>query len=124
MIAAAAVFIYTEGRPFVSGISRVTEVAGFFAVAVCVVVVLKYSPKRRAREFRTTAMDYLLAAILFFAFFSLRAAYVSINEFFLIYLPIVLYGCEVIMIERRKRREWLSVAAIIAAAIIALRAFV
>jgi UDP-GlcNAc:undecaprenyl-phosphate GlcNAc-1-phosphate transferase len=121
MIAAAVLYLYTDHRPFISAVSRVTEFGGMAAVAAVTALTLRYSPKRRRREFHTTAMDYLLVMVTLIAFFALQGLPLFVNVAFLIYLPIVLYGCEIITVERRERWNWLPMATLSAALILAVR---
>lgn len=121
MIAAAVLYLYTDNRPFISPVSRITEIAGIGAVAAATALTLRFSPKRRRREFHTTAMDYLVVMVVLIAFFALQGMTLFFNAYFLIYLPIVLYGCEIITVERRERWNWLPLATLAAASILVLR---
>ena len=121
MVAAAVVYLYTDNRPFVSAVSWLTEFAGFVAVGLLIFVTLKYSPMRRKEEFRVTAMDYLLVMVVILTLISLQSTTILFDPFFLLYLPIVLYGCEIILVERRERPNWLQLATWVTALILVVR---
>ncbi|MEX0729658.1 MAG: MraY family glycosyltransferase [Aquisalimonadaceae bacterium] len=121
MVAAAVLYLYTDQRPFISTVSRATEIGGVCAVAIVAWTTLRFSPMRRTQEFQTTAMDYLMAMIAVLTFLALYSAPAFFNTWFLLYLPVVLYGCEIIMVERRERKNWLLPATAVAAAILLVR---
>jgi hypothetical protein len=66
-------------------------------------------------------MDYLLFVFAILAVIALRTTPSAFNPYFLLYLPVVLYSCELLLIERRQRTNWLPPATMAAAAILAVR---
>jgi hypothetical protein len=121
LVATAALYVYTNYRPFESGVSRLAETAIMGALAFMAFVAVRYSPKRRKAEFRVTALDYLLVVFAILTVMALRKTPSAINPYFLVYLPVVLYCCELLMVERRQRTNWLPTAAAVATAILAVR---
>jgi len=121
VLTAAAIYLYTDSRPFISTVSRATEIGGLVAVALFTAMALRFSPMRRQEEFHVTGMDYLLMIVALLTFLALQNAPLFFNPYFLIYLPIMLYGCEIIMVERRERRDWLLLATLVTALVLALR---
>lgn len=121
VVASAALYLYTGFRPFVSSVSRLTEIAAFSAIAVLVFVTVRYCPMRRKQEFRITAMDYLLVIIAVLTILSLQGNPTLLDPYFLVYLPITLYASEIIMVERRERTNWLLLATWATALILLVR---
>ncbi len=121
---AAIVYLYTENRPFVSATSRLTEVIAFSGIIVCAAGAIRYSPKRRQREFHSTGIDSLVALLVFLTFTAFHNIAGFANVYFIIYLPIILYGCEILFVERRERKDWLPFATFTATVIFTLRALV
>jgi UDP-GlcNAc:undecaprenyl-phosphate/decaprenyl-phosphate GlcNAc-1-phosphate transferase len=117
----AVLYLYTHYRPFASGLSLVTEFAAVGLLATLAFIAVRFSPKRRKEEFRTTSMDYLLVVFAVLAVIALRTIPSAVNPYFLVYLPIILYCSELLMVERRQRADWLPPAALAAAAIITVR---
>ncbi len=118
MVTASVLYLYTENRPFVSGIALMTEMVGMLCIAILAVLAVTYSPMRRAREFRTTALDLLLVILAALAFLAVQSGPLQISPLFLLYAPVLLYGCELLLVERRDRREWLLLAVTVAALIL------
>jgi UDP-GlcNAc:undecaprenyl-phosphate GlcNAc-1-phosphate transferase len=54
LTATAALNVYTGNRPFLSGLSLIVEISLMVILAGMVLVAIKYSPKRRKEEFRST----------------------------------------------------------------------
>jgi hypothetical protein len=121
LAASAVLYLYTDNRPYVSTLSWSTEFIVIAVLAIMAFIAVKFSPKRRKEEFRTTAMDYLVVVFAILAIVALRTIPSAFNPTFLIYLPVILYACELLMIERRQRRNWLPPAAMAAAAVLAVR---
>ena len=121
LVATAVLYVYCNYRPFASDLSRVLEIAVVGAIALMAAVAVEFSPKRRAEEFRWNAMDYLLALFALLAVIAFRTTPSAFNPYFLIYLPAILYSVELLLVERRRRTNWLPPAALAAAAILAVR---
>ncbi|WP_435105024.1 glycosyltransferase family 4 protein [Arhodomonas sp. AD133] len=122
--AAAIVYLYTENRPFLSATSHLTEAVAFSGIIAATASAIRFSPKRRQREFYSTGIDSLVALLVFLTFSAFHNISGFANIFFVIYLPIILYGCEIILVERRERKDWLPFATFIATIIFTLRALV
>lgn len=120
-MATAVVYLYTEYRPFADGSARLLETGGIAVAVIAAGMALGFTPGRRKREFRTTAMDYLIVMIVILAFFALQQAPTLFSPYFLLYLPVVLYGSEIIMVERRERPDWLQLGTILTAGILMIR---
>ena len=121
LTATAVLYLYSNYRPFESEVSRFTEIIVMVTIAAMALVAVKFSPRRRKEEFRPNGMDYLLVIFAILAVVALRATPSAVNPYFLVYLPVTLYSCELILIERRQRTDWLPPAALVAAAIITVR---
>jgi UDP-GlcNAc:undecaprenyl-phosphate GlcNAc-1-phosphate transferase len=97
----------------------------FFLIALSVAAAVRFSPRRRRFEFQTTAMDYLMVFLVLAAL-----GYLTIQQaenwigMFVVKLIIVLYACELSIIEKRERWTPLSLASLIAAAVLAFRGVV
>lgn len=94
----------------------------FTLVALSVAVAIRFSPRRRRFEFEATAMDYLMVVVVLitsiYAFF-----YTSDNIImgFVVKLIIILYSCELMIIEKRNRWNVLTSSALIGAGVLAVR---
>lgn len=121
LTATAVLYLYTNNRPFDNGLTWLTESTVITILAAMSFVAVRFSPKRRKEEFRTTAMDYLLVVFAIMAIVALRTIPSAFNPYFLLYLPIFLYSCEFLLIERRQRINWLPPAAMVAAGIMTVR---
>lgn len=121
LTATAVLYLYANYRPFESTFSRLIELALVASLGLLAFIAVRFSPKRRKDEFRATAMDYLLIVSAILAIFALRSTPSAFNPYFLLYLPVVLYSIELLMIERRQRTNWLPPAALAAAAILTVR---
>lgn len=123
LLAAGVLYLYTNNRPLEGGLVWLTETTLVTVLAAMTFVAVKFSPKRRKEEFHPTSIDYLLVVFAVMAIIALRTIPAVLNPYFLIYLPVVLYASELLLIERRQRTNWLPHAATAAAAILAIRGF-
>jgi UDP-GlcNAc:undecaprenyl-phosphate GlcNAc-1-phosphate transferase len=121
LVASAVLYVYTNNRPFISTVSWIAEIACMVLLASMALAAVRFSPKRRKEEFRTTAMDSLLIVFAILAIIAFRFTPSAFNPYYLIYLPVVLYTCELLMIERRRRTSWFPPAPAFSAAILAVR---
>ena len=100
------------------------ELVFYTLVSVSIVAAIRFSPRRRKEEFNVTALDYLLMFVVLCALiFSQAAGEIAgfnINVFIVV-LCIILYGTELLLVERKKRADFLGKAAWITLAIIAIR---
>jgi UDP-GlcNAc:undecaprenyl-phosphate GlcNAc-1-phosphate transferase len=94
----------------------------FFLVAGSVFTAIRFSPRRRKYEFNYTAMDYLMAIIVLitvvYSYFELHNDSIA---FFVAKLVVVLYACELMMIEKRNRWNILNISSLLAGGILAFR---
>ncbi len=101
----------------------VFEMVFYVAVAFCVAVAIRFSPRRRKEEFRVTSLDYLLLFVVMCSFFF--ADFLPVGRFsvpiFIVALVVMLYGIELLMVERKRRADWLGKASGLALLIIAWR---
>ena len=118
---ASVAYLYTEYSPFSSAIALGTEIAGISAIAVLALIALRFSPRRRHREFHVSALDYLLLILAALTFIAVQGSPLQISSYFLLYTPILLYGAELLLVERRDRWDWLLLAVAVTAGLIALR---
>lgn len=124
LAATALLYLYTSERSPLGSPYWQFEIAVMGILALLALIAVKFSPKRRKEEFRANSMDYLLTVFAILAVVALRAIPAFFNPYFLLYLPVLLYCCELLMIERRQRISWLAPAALGASAIMAVRGLV
>lgn len=96
----------------------------YAAIGLSIFLAIRFSPRRRKEEFNVTAMDYLLmfvvAASLIFSQAAEDVEGFNVN-IFIVVLCIILYGTELMLVERKKRADLLGKAAWLTLTIIALR---
>lgn len=99
------------------------EIAFYGLVALSVAAAVKFSPKRRNQEFHVTAFDYLLVLAVIGALPFIQATQEGAFNIslFVVVLGVMIYGCELLIVERRERSSWLSRAALISLGLIAAR---
>jgi len=118
---------------YLSTIDRVTwqnpwavglEIAFYASVCLAIFLAIKFSPGRRKEEFKVTSFDYLLLFLivgsLLFSRTPLQFGTFNVNVFVVV-LAIILYASELLLVERRERRDFLASAALITLILIALR---
>lgn len=99
-----------------------------FYISVCIAIFLaiRFSPGRRKEEFKVTSFDWLLLFLivgaLLFAKNPILFGSFNVN-IFIVVLAIILYGSELLLVERRERVDLLGGAALITLIIIAIRGF-
>jgi len=99
-----------------------------FYTCVCIAIFLaiRFSPGRRKEEFKVTSFDWLLLFLivgaLLFAKNPILFGTFNVN-IFIVVLAIILYGSELLLVERRERLDLLGGAALITLIIIAVRGF-
>lgn len=118
-----AVVVYTH--VYVVGVTplwRPAWEAPFFALlAFAFVLAIRFSPRRRMLEFRTTTTDFLLALMAGASLVLLEAELApGDSSRFLVYLVVLFYGIELILTERRRRFEGLNISMLCALAAIAI----
>ena len=121
MMVVTVVYLYTDMAPFSSTLALATEMAGIAMIGVLAVLAVWFSPRRRAREFRPTALDYLMILLASLALFAVFTGPMTLNPYFLIYTPVLLYACELLLVERRERHEWLLLAVAACGALLFVR---
>jgi UDP-GlcNAc:undecaprenyl-phosphate/decaprenyl-phosphate GlcNAc-1-phosphate transferase len=93
-------------------------------LALAIGTAIKFSPRRREFEFTTTAMDYLMVLIV------LTSLVVSLTQpmavsnrisLFVFEVVILLYACELLIIEKRERWNELTLASLATTGILAVR---
>lgn len=96
----------------------------YAAIGLSIFVAIRFSPRRRKEEFNVTALDYLLlfvvAASLIFSQAAEHSSGFDVNVFIVV-LCLILYGTELMLVERKKRVDLLGKAVWITLTIIALR---
>ena len=122
VVAAFIVYLHFDYPRFIHPLLQPLRFTFFLLVAVSVAVAVRFSPGRRKFEFQSTAMDYLMVFIVLLAF-GYSTFYFGGNEIgvFIIKLIIVLYSCELSVIERRERWTPITVSVFVAAAVLMLR---
>jgi len=122
IIAAFIVYLNSNYPPAYELWLKPFEIIFFFLVVASIILAIRFSPGRRKFEFRTTAMDYLMVFVLLAALIFAPPRLDDIqNSIFIVELIIIFYGCELLIIERRERRNWLTHASLTTAAILAMR---
>ena len=97
-----------------------------FYTSVCIAIFLaiRFSPGRRKEEFKVTSFDWLLLFLivgaLLFAKDPILFGTFNVN-IFIVVLAIILYGSELLLVERRERIDLLGGAALITLLLIAVR---
>ncbi len=120
---------------YLSTIDRVTwqnpwavglEIIFYAAVCIAIFLAIRFSPGRRKEEFKVTSFDWLLLFLivgaLLFAKNPLLFGTFNVNVFIVV-LAVILYGSELLLVERRERIDLLGTAALITLLIIAIRGF-
>jgi UDP-GlcNAc:undecaprenyl-phosphate GlcNAc-1-phosphate transferase len=120
---------------YLSTIDRITwlnpwavglEIIFYAMVCVAIFLAIRFSPGRRKEEFKVTSFDYLLLFLiigaLLFAKNPLLFGTFNVNVFVVV-LAIILYASELLLVERRERRDFLGGAALITLLVIAVRGF-
>jgi UDP-GlcNAc:undecaprenyl-phosphate GlcNAc-1-phosphate transferase len=94
----------------------------FVWLAASIAVAIKFSPRRREFEFTTTAMDYLMALIVLT---SLVVAQTQAGDrqisLFVFEVIVLLYACELLIIEKRERWNILTYASLATTGILMVR---
>ena len=102
------------------------EIIFYAMVCVAIFLAIRFSPGRRKEEFKVTSFDYLLLFLiigaLLFAKNPLLFGTFNVNVFVVV-LAIILYASELLLVERRERRDFLGGAALITLLVIAVRGF-
>lgn len=100
------------------------EFTFYAALGISIFLAIRFSPRRRKEEFNVTALDYLLlfvvAASLIFSQAAVDLGGFNVN-IFIVVLVIILYGTELMIVERKKRTDLLGKATWLTLMIIALR---
>lgn len=98
------------------------KVVFFTFTAVAFVAAVKFSPRRRKIEFRTTATDFLVMLVLLAALVITKGnLWGKEGTTFIVEMGVIFYGCELLVTETRGRWTLLSTAALVTAAILAYR---
>lgn len=100
------------------------KIAFLVLLALAIGVAIKFSPRRREFEFTTTAMDYLMVLIVFTSLLVSLTQPVAVGNrisLFVFEVVILLYACELLIIEKRERWNELTLASLAATAILTVR---
>jgi UDP-GlcNAc:undecaprenyl-phosphate GlcNAc-1-phosphate transferase len=117
------VYLHTTFHHSYEAGMRLVEMSLFGLIALSIALALRFSPGRREQEFRPNAMDYLLVFVVFVAVLVTDVTGADYwQNAFVVYLAILFYACELIIVERRQRR-WvgLGTGTILAAGILGVR---
>jgi UDP-GlcNAc:undecaprenyl-phosphate GlcNAc-1-phosphate transferase len=127
LIYITAVFIVFLGINYPSEMADITDpIAGVFFVLIALsfTVAVKFSPRRRKVEFRTTAMDYLILAVLLGGFIASKGqAFGDSVMLFAIEIIVLFYASELLITENRDRWDTLTIASLATALILGFRGF-
>ncbi len=118
---ALAAYLSLDNANAGSGWIHIAERIFFGLSAVAVAIAVRYSPNRRASEFRTTGMDYLIVLVVLLAMLAIGQAVPQFGSS-AVALLILLYSIELLTNERRQRPERLSLGAMVFLAAITLKA--
>jgi UDP-GlcNAc:undecaprenyl-phosphate GlcNAc-1-phosphate transferase len=89
-------------------------------LAAALLTAIRFSPGRREFEFRATAMDYLIIFVVVISLLAVGGAFqASVGS--IIGLLVLVYVIELMLSERRQRRQGVGVASLIATAILAAK---
>ena len=120
-VAALVVYLsFVHSAPTLVWVS-LAQPAFFLLLATAVLIAIRFSPGRRREEFRTTAMDYLIVLVVVIT--PIAAGRALDASGFLAAMLVLLYGLELMISERRQRRELVSLASLVASVAIALKGF-
>jgi UDP-GlcNAc:undecaprenyl-phosphate/decaprenyl-phosphate GlcNAc-1-phosphate transferase len=127
LIYITAVFVVFLGINYPRDIAVMAEpLAGIFymLIALSFAVAVKFSPRRRRLEFKTTAMDYLLLAVLLGSFIASKGQdFGDSSLLFSIEIIVLFYACELLITENRERWDALMGASLVTALILGFRGF-
>jgi len=102
------------------------EMIFYAAVCLAIFFAIRFSPGRRKEEFKVTSFDWLLLFLIVGALLFAKSPFLfgtfNVNVFIVV-LAIILYGSELLLVERRERIDLLGGAALITLIIIAIRGF-
>ncbi|MGI9303313.1 MAG: hypothetical protein ACR2RB_11485, partial [Gammaproteobacteria bacterium] len=128
LIYVTAVFIlYLHGNfpPVEARWLQPVELTFFGLMALAVAACIRYSPGRRQYEFHTTALDFLMLFLIpMVVLVSLTQLQTGEKSLFVVKLAILLYACELQVIEKRLKWNLLTLAIIAAVGIVAFRGLV
>lgn len=97
----------------------------FILVALAFAAAVKYSPRRRKLEFKTTATDYLVVLSLLAVLIASKGDLWGNNgTAFVVQMIVLFYGCELLITEKRGRWGILSTATTVTAAILVFRGLI
>jgi len=123
IVAATVAYLLSYHAAINDVIPRRLEMAFLGMVAVAIAVAIKFSPRRRQQEFHTTALDYL---VIFVALVALAASGNLLTDRasagLIVRIVVLLYACEVMIVERRQRWDTLGAASVVVAFVAMLRA--
>ena len=98
------------------------ELTFFTFMALAVATCIRYSPGRRQYEFHTTALDFLMMFLIpIVVLVSLTQLETGEKSLFVVKLAILLYACELQVIEKRLKWNLLTLAIVAAATIVMIR---
>lgn len=122
MTATFVIYLQLDYPQAVQNWAGLARMGFFFLVAGSVFTAIRFSPRRRRYEFNYSAMDYLMAIIVLitvvYSYFELHNDSIA---FFVAKLVVVLYACELMMVEKRNRWNVLTVSSLLAGGILAFR---
>jgi UDP-GlcNAc:undecaprenyl-phosphate GlcNAc-1-phosphate transferase len=125
MTATFVIYLQLDYPQAVQSWAGLARMSFFFLVAGSVFTAIRFSPRRRRYEFNYTAMDYLMAIIVLitvvYSYFELHNDSIA---FFVAKLVVVLYACELMMVETRNRWNILTLSSLLAGGILAFRGVV
>ncbi len=122
-VCSLVVYLSISGPPVTNGWLRTSEIAFFVLLAAGIAISIRTCPARRQNEFRTTAMDYLMVLVLWIAL-NLTPHPFAPLEAMVFKLVVLLYACELLIVERRERWQRLGIPSMAAAGIIAIRGLI
>jgi UDP-GlcNAc:undecaprenyl-phosphate GlcNAc-1-phosphate transferase len=94
----------------------------FVLLAVAIAVAIKFSPRRREFEFKTTAMDYLMVLIILTSLIVSQTQTINNSMgLFVFQVIILLYACEVLIIEKRERWNALTLSSLATTGVLMVR---
>lgn len=116
------VFLGINYPPVFADIAEPLVALFFTLVALSFAVAVKFSPRRRKVEFKTTNMDYLVLAVLLGSFIASKGLIFGDTAMvFAIEIIVIFYACELLVTETRERWNGLTAASFITVLLLSAR---
>jgi len=116
------VFLGINYPPKLADIAEPIVALFFILVALSFAVAVKFSPRRRKVEFKTTATDYLVLSVLLGSFVASKGQIFGDSAMLLATeIIVIFYACELLVTENRERWNGLTAASLVTVLLLAVR---